>query len=97
LLASSRSRLPALGEQGRQETAIAIEKVSRQRGQKGSSGYRKEKLMYIKGRRALVTGAGSGIGRATAVMLAKEGSATIYIADLKEDGLQKTASWRRRG
>ncbi len=51
--------------------------------------------MDIEGRRALVTGAGGGIGRATAIMLAREGAAAIYIADLKESGLWETAKMIR--
>lgn len=40
----------------------------------------------LDGRRAIVTGAASGIGRATAVLLAREGSAVVA-ADLDADGL----------
>lgn len=47
--------------------------------------------MDIEGRHALVTGAGGGIGRATAAMLARKDAAVIYLADLKEDGLRETA------
>jgi NAD(P)-dependent dehydrogenase (short-subunit alcohol dehydrogenase family) len=43
------------------------------------------------GKVGLVTGAGSGIGRATAVRLAAEGAA-VAITDLDEDGLQATAA-----
>lgn len=45
--------------------------------------------MDIKGKIALVTGAGSGIGRATALRLAQEG-ASVVIADIDEAGGQET-------
>jgi len=41
-------------------------------------------------RTAVITGAGSGIGRATAVLLAKRG-ARLAIADINEAGLEETA------
>ena len=40
----------------------------------------------LDGKRAIVTGAASGIGRATAVLLAREGAAVV-VADLDEAGL----------
>ncbi len=43
------------------------------------------------GRHALVTGAGSGIGRATALRLAREG-ATVTGCDISADGLADTAA-----
>jgi NAD(P)-dependent dehydrogenase (short-subunit alcohol dehydrogenase family) len=45
--------------------------------------------MDIKGKVALVTGAGSGIGRATAVRLVREG-ASVVVADVNEDGGAET-------
>ncbi|MEZ6000707.1 SDR family NAD(P)-dependent oxidoreductase [Hyphomonas sp.] len=43
----------------------------------------------LDGRVAIVTGAGSGIGRAAAVALAKEGAA-IFATDIDQDGLKQT-------
>jgi meso-butanediol dehydrogenase/(S,S)-butanediol dehydrogenase/diacetyl reductase len=39
---------------------------------------------------ALITGAGSGIGRAVAIRLAQEG-ATVYLADINEAGMTETS------
>jgi NAD(P)-dependent dehydrogenase (short-subunit alcohol dehydrogenase family) len=47
--------------------------------------------MEIKGKVAVVTGGGSGIGRATAVRLAAEGAA-VLAADLDEAGARETVS-----
>ena len=46
--------------------------------------------MHIEGKTALVTGAGSGIGRATAIALARKGAAKILIADINEAGAAET-------
>lgn len=43
----------------------------------------------LQGKAAIVTGAGSGIGRASAILYAKEG-ARVLIADRAEEGLNKT-------
>lgn len=48
------------------------------------------KFPGIEGKRALVTGAAGGIGRAIAVMLSKMG-AHVTIGDINEDGLKETA------
>lgn len=47
--------------------------------------------MLLDGKKALVTGAASGIGRATAILFAAEG-ARVTIADVNEAGLAETAS-----
>lgn len=45
--------------------------------------------MRLRDKVALITGAGSGIGRATAILFAKEG-ATVLVADLDEAGAHQT-------
>jgi NAD(P)-dependent dehydrogenase (short-subunit alcohol dehydrogenase family) len=47
--------------------------------------------MRFDGRHALVTGAGSGLGRAVSLRLASEG-ATVSCLDIIEDGAEKTAA-----
>ncbi|MHB1348101.1 MAG: SDR family NAD(P)-dependent oxidoreductase [Candidatus Humimicrobiaceae bacterium] len=47
--------------------------------------------MRLKDKISLITGAGRGIGRASAMLFAKEG-ASIVIADIDEEGGQKTRS-----
>jgi len=49
------------------------------------------KFPGIEGKRALVTGAAGGIGRAIAVMLSQMG-AHVTIGDINEDGLKETAA-----
>jgi NAD(P)-dependent dehydrogenase (short-subunit alcohol dehydrogenase family) len=43
-----------------------------------------------KGKVALVTGAGGGMGRAGAEIFAREGASHVYVVDLKEDGGAET-------
>jgi len=47
--------------------------------------------MQVKGQVAIITGAGSGIGRATAQLLAREG-ASIVVADVNDAGARETVS-----
>lgn len=47
--------------------------------------------MQLEGKRALVTGAASGIGRATAIRFAAEGAA-VTIGDVNQAGLEETAA-----
>jgi len=48
-----------------------------------------DKKGRLEGKVAVITGAGSGIGRATAVLFANEG-AKLVLADLNKDGLRET-------
>lgn len=45
-----------------------------------------------KGKIALVTGAGGGMGRAGAEIFAREGAKHVYVVDLKEDGGRETVA-----
>src|SRR5579859_8196126 len=45
---------------------------------------------YFRGKTIVITGAGSGIGRATALIFAREG-ANVVCADINENGAAKTA------
>jgi NAD(P)-dependent dehydrogenase (short-subunit alcohol dehydrogenase family) len=47
--------------------------------------------MKLTNKRAVVTGAASGIGRATALKFHAEGAAGIVVADMNEAGLQPVA------
>ncbi len=46
---------------------------------------------YFQGKTIVITGAGSGIGRATALIFAREG-ANVVCADINEDGAKETAA-----
>jgi NAD(P)-dependent dehydrogenase (short-subunit alcohol dehydrogenase family) len=45
----------------------------------------------VEGKVAVVTGAASGIGRATALLLAEEGAGAVVVGDLDRDGADTTA------
>src|SRR5512144_2334123 len=51
-------------------------------------------MTHLTGKVALITGAGSGIGRGTAVRLARDG-ADVCVADIDTDGADETASMVR--
>ncbi|MFT3802619.1 MAG: SDR family NAD(P)-dependent oxidoreductase [Burkholderiaceae bacterium] len=48
-------------------------------------------MARLEGKRAIVTGAGSGIGRASATLFAREGAAVLAV-DRDADGVEQTAS-----
>ncbi len=48
--------------------------------------------MEISGSKALVTGAGQGIGAATALMLAEQGAELVVLADINADAMTGTAA-----
>ncbi|HVT28427.1 MAG TPA: SDR family NAD(P)-dependent oxidoreductase, partial [Lacipirellulaceae bacterium] len=51
-------------------------------------------MREIRGKKALVTGAASGIGRAIALRLAREG-AELFLIDIDEIGLERVAGEAR--
>ena len=51
-------------------------------------------MRVIKGKRALITGAASGIGRAIALGLAREG-ADVWLLDVDENGLAEVVAESR--
>ena len=48
-------------------------------------------MIIIKGKKCLITGAASGIGKATAILFAKEG-AQLFLTDIHQDTLEETVS-----
>src|SRR5262247_515015 len=61
-----------------------------QSGRPWSTGVQEEAIMELEGQVAIVTGAGRGIGRATALELARMG-ANIVVAELDKDNAERTA------
>lgn len=47
--------------------------------------------MQITAKNAIVTGASAGIGRATALMLARQGAAKVVVADIERTGLESVS------
>lgn len=54
-----------------------------------------ERKGRLEGKVAVITGAADGIGRATAILFAKEG-AKLVIADINEDGLKETLDFVKK-
>ena len=52
-------------------------------------------MARLTGRKILITGGASGIGRATAALCAKEGAA-VAVLDLSEDAARGGRHWHRR-
>jgi 3-oxoacyl-[acyl-carrier protein] reductase len=50
-----------------------------------------EATLNISGKGALISGAAAGIGRATAIALARKGAARIVLVDIDRNGLEETA------
>jgi NAD(P)-dependent dehydrogenase (short-subunit alcohol dehydrogenase family) len=55
-----------------------------------------EDKMYLKGKVAIITGAASGIGRATAILFAQEG-AKVVVIDINDTGGSETVHIIKRG
>jgi len=53
--------------------------------------------MRLKGKVAIITGAGSGLGRATAMLFAKEGAKVVVAANREKDGQQTLNSIKEAG
>jgi len=53
--------------------------------------------MRLKGKVAIITGAGSGLGRATAILFAREGAKVVVAASREKDGEQTVSSIREAG
>jgi NAD(P)-dependent dehydrogenase (short-subunit alcohol dehydrogenase family) len=53
--------------------------------------------MRLKGKVAIITGAGSGLGRASAILFAKEGAKVVVAANREKDGEQTLKSIIERG
>jgi NAD(P)-dependent dehydrogenase (short-subunit alcohol dehydrogenase family) len=56
----------------------------------------REDKMYLKGKVAIITGAASGIGRATAILFAQEG-AKVVVIDINDTGGSETVHIIKRG
>jgi NAD(P)-dependent dehydrogenase (short-subunit alcohol dehydrogenase family) len=59
---------------------------------RGSNGMQKNDLFRNDGKTALVTGAGTGIGRASAIALANSGVTTLFLNGRRRNYLEETAS-----
>lgn len=77
------------GRSGPTRVCVIRARLARTRRTRGSVGGGEEKPMSLEGKVAVVTGAASGIGRACAIRLARDG-ADVAVLDVNRDRLEET-------